>query len=209
MPFLLKAQRHVVKKSKRSRNLNTILPPGELVDVASIKGRSRDLLQAPSVSTIILPGGTEFAINMSKSDMVSANLDHTGSGEYNSGQFLVPLEDYSIDSDEEDQSRKYRNRTQARRSKANVATRWSEEVLPRILPIYVKHQACRFRGRTDESDHENLNEPCGCQSRMRLNITVLRWNCACIHLSQEWFMSNDLQSARKNHPQHVQLQPCY
>ncbi len=70
-------------------------------------------------------------------------------------------------------------------------------------------QACRFHGHTDESDHENSNEPCGCQSRMRLNITVLRWNCACIHLSKEWLISNDLQSARTNRPRHVQLQPCY
>jgi hypothetical protein len=180
MPFKLKAQRHVIKRGRKSGNLNTILPPGELVDVASLKGRGRNLLQAPSVSTIVLPGGAEFAINMSKSDMKYTNLDQAGSGEHLSGPFLVPLEDYSIDSDEEDRSRKHRNRTQAHRSKANVAARWSKEVLPRILPIYVKHQACGFRELAGDSDRLNLNEPCECPSRMRLKITVLKWNCKCI-----------------------------
>jgi hypothetical protein len=185
MPFILKAQRRITKKGKKSATLNTILPPGELVDVASLKGRNRDLLHAPSVSTILLPGKTEFAINVSNSN--TAHGDSARSGEYIFDQFPIPLQDYSIDSDEEDQSRRRRNRTQARRSKANIAARWSETVLPRILPIYVNYQARCSRGLAQDSDHGVLNEPCECQGGMRLKITVLRWNCeyiVFIYLSQ-------------------------
>jgi hypothetical protein len=181
MPSILKAQRRITKKGKKSGTLNAILPPGELVDVASLKGRNRDFLQAPFVSTIVLPGGAEFAINLSKPGPPT-NVDRTGSGEHTSGQIPVPLQDYSIDSDEEDRSRKHHNRTKARRSKANVAARWSEVVLPRILPIYVKYQAHRSRGSAQDFDRGALNEPCRCQGRMRLKITVLRWNCEYISL---------------------------
>jgi hypothetical protein len=177
MPFKLKAQRHVVKKGRKSGTLNEVLPPGELVDVASLKGRNRDFLQASFVSMIALPGGIEFAINGSTSNAAHTAADHGGSGEDNSGQFPVPLQDYSIESDDEEDNRKHRNRSQARRSKAKVAARWSDEVIPRILPIYVKHQARCSRGSAHESDHEALPELCRCQAIMRQKIIVLRLNC--------------------------------
>jgi hypothetical protein len=183
MPFKLKAQRRITKKGKKSGTLNEILPPGELVDIASLKGRSRDFLQAPFVSTIALPGGVEFVLNASKSNKAHTIPDHGGSGGDNSGQLPAPLQEYSIESDDEERSRKHRNRAQARRSKAKVAAHWSDDILPRILPIYVRHQARRSFGYAQDPDRDTLHKPCGCQSKTQLKVIVLRWNCKYTHLS--------------------------
>lgn len=179
MPFGFQPRRRPSKKSaKKSLPLNAVLPPGQLIDVASLTRRNRDLLQAPSVSTIVLPGGTQLAINRPLSDTGPNIADARHPGEDEADEFASPIQQYLLESDNEEGRRKHRNRNRAHRSKAKVTAYWSQDVLPRILPLYVQYQAHRSHADGKGLNEENFSEACDCGSIiMQLRVIVLQWDC--------------------------------
>ena len=74
-------------------------------------------------------------------------------------------------------NKKLRNRHQAHQARQRLAARWKNEVLPRVLPIYLVSQASRPNPAIPFQALPVLEGQCTCLALTVLRIVVAHWDC--------------------------------
>jgi hypothetical protein len=138
------------------------------------------------MSTIAVPGGwmlmmrkgSTIPVKVVKSEIDACPLpseidaNHSPSDDFT--PFISPILLHQFDSKGVQQRKR---REQAHQVRRRLATQWTDNVLPRILPIYLKYQALKPMGGRDMDPYNLPPQPCTCDKLKLLPIIVVYWNC--------------------------------
>lgn len=174
------------KPSKRSKKklkpLDELIPPGRIVTQASLPpSRRLEFLYSNSpITSVLLPGGT--ALLMRKNvPLIRSNLRQPE--EDLETPWLDDLPPFTIETHSAEAPDQRANRNaRAYSTRHAVARRWTDHVLPRILPLYLQHKAKQSR-KDDLLDPETADQVCKCTTVIRLKLIILHLLCTSSFIS--------------------------
>jgi hypothetical protein len=185
MPYGFQFKTQSGSKRKRTTSRRKLdLPPGHLVDVDTLASAHRKGYMAlgGSVTSVAVPGRRMLLLK--KGSVVSKPTSRgTGPGEMDiddrfDNDDFAPY-DFTIRRHETENTdaRKKRKREQAQTARHNLVKRWTTDVIPRILPIYLTYKAHQPLGGIRGTIPVTLSPRCTCIKLNILHIIVVYWDC--------------------------------
>jgi hypothetical protein len=176
------------KRKRKESRIGTSIQSGQIIDATLLpRGPKRShLLHGGSMSTIAVPGGRTLIMRKGSAipvkEEVKSEIDACPPSEIDANHspsddftpFISPILLHEFDSKG---IRQKKRREQAHQARRRLATQWTDNVLPRILPIYLKYQALKPMGGRDVDPHNLPPQPCTCGKLKLLPIIVVYWNC--------------------------------
>jgi hypothetical protein len=168
-------------KRKSSHVTKSITANNKLVNLRSLSRPQRQghLILGGPVSSIIVPGKRTLVFKKDHQrelleDPLTGDADIEIDFDYqNAGGFAFPLTIHGSPSHD----KKLHNRHQAHQARQRLAARWKNEVLPRVLPIYLASQASRANSAMPFQVLPELEGQCTCLALTVIRVTVAHWDC--------------------------------
>jgi hypothetical protein len=185
MPFGFQLKTHSGSKRKRTTSRHKLeLPPGRLVDVDTLANVHRKGYMAlgGSATSIAVPGRRMLLLQKG-SDALKPTFRGTDPGgmdiddRFDNDDFApydFPIRRHET---EDTGARKKRKREQAETARDKLVKRWTTEVIPRVLPIYLTYKAHQPLGGILGPAPAALDPPCTCNKLNLLYIIVVYWDC--------------------------------
>jgi hypothetical protein len=169
------------KGKRKSSHVPKSIPANKVVNARALPRGQRQghLVLGGSVSSIVVPGRRTFLFKRDPQtelpeDPLTGNADiEIDFDDQNAEGFTFPVTVHGSSS----QDKKLRNRQQAHLARQRLAARWKNEVLPRVLPIYLASQASRANYVTPLQPLPRLEGQCTCLALTIIRVIVAHWDC--------------------------------
>jgi hypothetical protein len=179
----------VAKKRRNLSQKNESIPANHVIDAVTLPRNKRHghLLLTSGVSSIVVAGKRTL--------LLKKTAQKRALGDPLAGDADIDLdvpdpepESFTFPIYTSSDNQRARNRERAHTARQRLASRWRNEVLPRVLPIYLMFQANRaFAGMTLRTWSMPERE-CTCTKLQVLRIVVVRWDCEHLHSSDAILM---------------------
>jgi hypothetical protein len=169
------------KGKRKSSHVTKSIPANKVFNARTLPRAQRQghLALGRSVSLIVVPGKrtllfkndpqTELPEDPSTGDAdIEIDFD-----DQNAEGFTFPVTVHEFSS----QDKKLRNRQQAHLARQRLAARWKNEVLPRVLPIYLSLQASQANHVMPLQLLPRPEGQCACLALTVIRVIVARWDC--------------------------------
>jgi hypothetical protein len=168
----------VAKKRRKVSQKDESIPANRIIDAVTLPHNRRHghLLLGSGVSSIVVAG--KRTLLLKKTDQKRGPGDPLASDADIDLDVPDPEpETFTFPVYTSSDNQRAQNRDRAHVARQRLASRWRNEVLPRVLPIYLMFQANRaFAGMTLRTWSMPEGE-CTCTKLQVLRIVVVRWDC--------------------------------
>ena len=169
------------KGKRKSSHVTKSIPANKVVNARTLPRAQRQghLALGGSVSSIVVPGKRTLVFKRNlqtglPEDPLGGNADiEIDFDDQNAEGFAFPVTLHGSSS----QDKKLHNRHQAHQARQRLAARWKNEVLPRVLPIYLASQASRVNPAMPLQALPRLEGQCTCLALTVIRVIAAHWDC--------------------------------
>jgi hypothetical protein len=168
------------KRKRKSSHVTKSIPSNKIVNARALPRAQRQghLALGGSVSSIVVPGKRTFLFKKDPQtelpeDPLTSDADiEIDFDDQNAAEgFTFPVTVHGS------QDKKLHNRQQAHLARQRLAARWKNEVLPRVLPIYLASQASQANYVMPLQLLPRFEGQCTCLALTVIRVIVSRWDC--------------------------------